>query len=73
MTGHTDPDIQAAWDDLRTGLTNMFRPHVAEISLDDLVRRAIAELIAGPGWRPPLRPAPAIIRDQRVQHSLDAS
>jgi hypothetical protein len=40
---HTDPDIKAAWDDLRAGLTNMLRPHVAEISLDDLVKRAIAE------------------------------
>ena len=68
----TDPDIQQAWDDLRTGLTNHLMHHVAEVSLDDLVRHAIAELIAGPGWRPPLRKPPPLIRDDRIQHSLEA-
>jgi hypothetical protein len=68
----TDPDIQQAWTDLRAGLTSLLRPHVAEISLDDLVKRAIAEHIAGPGWRPPLRPPPQIIRDDRIQKSMEA-
>jgi hypothetical protein len=68
----TDPDIQQAWTDLRAGLTSLLRPHVAEVSLDDLVKRAIAEHIAGPGWHPPHRKVPDIIRDRRIQNSLDA-
>jgi len=68
----TDPDIAAAWTDVRTGLTAMLRPYVQAQSLDDVVRRAVAELLAGPGWRPPLRPPPAVIRDARVQRYLAA-
>ncbi|MEV7006829.1 hypothetical protein [Streptosporangium sp. NPDC051022] len=68
----TDPDIAARWDELRSGLTAMLRPYVQQQLLDDLVRRAVAELISGPGWKPPLRLAPAVIRDARVQRALAA-
>lgn len=67
-----DPDIQARWDDLRRGLADMLRPYVQQQVLDDLVRRAVAELIAGPGWKPPLRLPPPVIRDARVRHALAA-
>ncbi len=67
-----DPDIRQAWADLRTGLTKTLRPYVSAVSLDDLVVRIVAELIAGPGWKPPLRPPPDWMRQARVQRAMVA-
>lgn len=71
-TSDVDPDIAAAWTSVRTGLTAMLQPYVQAHVLDDLVRRAVAELLSGPGWRPPLRPQPSVIRDARVHRYLSA-
>lgn len=68
----TDPEIVARWDDLRRGLEAMLRPHVQEVVREDLVRRIVAELLAGPGWKPPLRLAPPMIQEARVQRALAA-
>jgi hypothetical protein len=62
----TDPDIQKAWDDLRTGLRRTLRPYVADVSLDDLVTRIVADLIHGCGWKPPLRHIPDVITQNRT-------
>lgn len=67
-----DPDIRAAWTTLRRGLADMLRPYVQDHLVDDLAKRAVAELLAGPGWKPPLRMAPAVIRDARVARAMAA-
>ncbi|MGV9536580.1 hypothetical protein ACWEU6_21730 [Streptosporangium sandarakinum] len=67
-----DPDIRAAWTAVRRGLEEMLRPYVQAHVLDDLVRRAVAELLAGAGWKPPLRPPPDWLRTARVAHALAA-
>ncbi|MEU8381729.1 hypothetical protein [Streptosporangium sp. NPDC048865] len=68
----TDPDIAAAWTDVRQGLTAMLRPYVQAHLVDDLVKRAVAELLAGPGWKPPLRKPPDMLRAARVERYLAA-
>ncbi|GIH69464.1 hypothetical protein [Sphaerimonospora thailandensis] len=65
-----DPDIRQAWTDLRQGLDALIRPYVSEVSRDDLVRRIIAELVAGPGWKPPLKPVPDFMVQARVARAL---
>ncbi|MEV0968495.1 hypothetical protein [Microtetraspora glauca] len=65
-----DPDIRAAWTDLRNGLTRTLRPYVSDVTLDDLVRRIVAELVAGPGWKPPLKPPPEWLKQSRIQRAL---
>ncbi|MER5622484.1 hypothetical protein ABT061_15715 [Streptosporangium sp. NPDC002544] len=67
-----DPDISAEWTTLRTGLTRMLQPHVQDAVRDDLVKRIVAELVNGPGWRPPIKALPAVIRDARVHRYLTA-
>jgi len=71
-TSDTDPDIAAAWTDVRQGLAAMLRPHVQDHMLDELVRRAVAELLVGPGWKPPLRKPPDMLRAARVDRYLAA-
>lgn len=68
----TDPGIVAAWTTLRRGLEAALRPYVQDAVREDLVRRIVAELLAGPGWKPPLRLAPPVIQEARVQRALAA-
>jgi hypothetical protein len=67
-----DPDIAKAWDDLHLGLERLLRPHVADHTVADLAKRAVAELIAGPGWRPPLHPALDWIKQGRTRRTREA-
>ncbi|MFI6819237.1 hypothetical protein ACIBG7_43100 [Nonomuraea sp. NPDC050328] len=68
-----DPDIRQRWAELREGLALMLRPYVQEHLVDELARRAVAELVAGPGWKPPLRPAPDWRREGRIERYLAAT
>ncbi|MEU0516628.1 hypothetical protein [Streptosporangium sp. NPDC006007] len=68
----TDPDITAAWTTLRCGLEAALRPYVQDAVREDLVRRIVAELLTGPGWKPPLKLAPPVIQEARVQRALAA-
>jgi hypothetical protein len=68
-----DPDIRQAWNEVREGLAAMLRPYVQAHVLDSLTRRMVAELLAGPGWKPPLKPPPDWLRDGRASRYLDAT
>ncbi|MFC6081024.1 hypothetical protein [Sphaerisporangium aureirubrum] len=65
----SDPDITQAFRDLREGLRRDLQPYVAEVSLNDLVLRIIADRISKPGWRPPLRRDPDVIADRRAANA----
>lgn len=71
-SGTEDPDIRARWVDFRRGLEAMLRPYVQEHLLEELALRAAAELLAGPGWRPPLKTQPDWMRDARVRRAMIA-
>lgn len=59
-----------AWHELRDGITAKLRPYVQAHLLDKLAIEIVAELIAEPGWRPPLHPAPEVIRtDRRTRYT----
>ncbi|WP_327088550.1 hypothetical protein OIE66_40585 [Nonomuraea sp. NBC_01738] len=60
-TGHTDPDIQAAWREARDGLAALLRPYVQDHLVDKLATRYVDGLELR-GWRPPLRPPPRSAR-----------
>lgn len=65
-----DPDLREQWTAVRRGLAAMLRPYVQEHLIEDLAVRAVAELLAGPGWRPPLREPPDWLREDRVARAL---
>ncbi|WP_204061423.1 hypothetical protein [Microbispora corallina] len=61
----TKPEVGPAWRDLRKAIAAELRPYVQAHLLDDLAIRIVANHVAAPGWRPPLRPDPDVIVDAR--------
>lgn len=68
-----DPDIRQSWTDLREGLAAMLRPYVQAHIIDGLTRRAIAELLVAPGWKPPLNRVPDDVRQARIDRYMAAT
>jgi len=68
----TDPEFAAQWRDLRNGLARMLAPYVPEARVRDVAGEIVAELIAGPGWRPPLEVAPDVIARSRAERTRRA-
>ncbi len=52
-SSHTDPEIQAAWQEAEKGLALMLRPYVQAAFVGDLASRYVEGLRLR-GWRPPL-------------------
>lgn len=70
MTKRPEPQVGPAWHELRTGIATKLRPYVQEHLIGQLAVEIVAELIAEPGWRPPLQPAPEVIRaDRRARYT----
>jgi hypothetical protein len=70
MTGHTDPDIKAAWDEAQHALANLLRGYVVEHQADTLAKRFIDGLEVR-GWRPPLRPPHDLIAQARARRQQE--
>ena len=68
----TDPHIQQGWINLRAAITDTLTPWVPEHKVADLTDEIVTNHVAGPGWRPPLEPAPSFLRDARVKAAREA-
>jgi len=69
----TVDDPAHAWRHLHQALTQALRPHTPDTSAAaELAARIIADHIAAPGWRPPLRHDPAPITQARRQRTYQA-
>lgn len=63
----TDPDIQAAWNKARDRLAALPRPYVQTHLIDGLVKEFVSGHLSAEGWRPPLRPLPDVVRENRLR------
>lgn len=62
-----DPDIQAAWNQARTHLAALLRPYIQAHLIDNLVKEFVIGHLNAEGWRPPLRPLPDVVRENRLR------
>lgn len=67
-----DPDITAAFKQAADDLAALIRPYVQAHLVDNLARQYVANHLAAPGWRPPLRPAPEDWRTVRATNTRRA-
>lgn len=59
------PAIGQAYRDLHAGIAAKLRPYVQAHLVDEIATQIVADLVAAPGWRPPLRVDPDVIVDAR--------
>lgn len=69
----TVDDPAHAWQQLHRAITQALQPHLHDAdAAAELAARLIADHIAAPGWRPPLRHDPALIAQTRRQRTYQA-
>ncbi|MFI7628426.1 hypothetical protein [Microbispora rosea] len=70
MTKRPDPEVGPSWRELRAAIAAKLRPWVIAHKVDELAVEIVAELVAAPGWRPPLEPAPEVlVADRRTRYT----
>mgnify|MGYP006976777945 CR=1 FL=1 len=68
----TDTEFALEWRALYDGIRRTLAPYVQDALLDELAARIVADQIAAPGWRPPIRPAPDVIAEARAARTRQA-